>query len=118
MRRQLLGAVLLGALVLAPAQPVLAHGGNGGRVDDDRVVVANGNGTKVSNAGADANGGSTPRFAVFVNEAGRAKQVPVALAARNGSAAWIKSGLATGQQVIVYPPATVRDGIRVAARKV
>jgi HlyD family secretion protein len=68
--------------------------------------------------GTDANGGSAPRFAVFVAEAGRAKQVPVELAARNGSAAWIKSGLATGQQVIVYPPATVRDGVRVAARKV
>ena len=69
-------------------------------------------------AGADTNGGSAPSFAVFVNEAGRAKQVPVALAARNGSAAWIKSGLTMGQQVIVYPPATVRDGVRVAARKV
>ena len=69
-------------------------------------------------AGGDTNGGSAPRFAVFVAAAGRAKQVPVVLAARNGSAAWIKSGLATGQQVIVYPPATVRDGVRIAARKV
>ena len=69
-------------------------------------------------AAVDANGGSAPRFAVFVAEAGRAKQVPVVLAARNSSAAWIKSGLATGQQVIVYPPAMVRAGVRVAARKV
>ena len=29
----------------------------------------------------------------------------------------LRSGLTTGQQVIVYPPATVRDGQRVAARK-
>ncbi len=69
-------------------------------------------------ASGDANGGSAPRFAVFVADGGRAHQLPVVLAARNGSAAWIKSGLATGQQVIVYPPAAVRDGVRVAARKV
>lgn len=66
-----------------------------------------------------ASGGPTaaPRFAVFIADGGRARQVPVELGARNGSAAWIKSGLALGQQVIVYPPATVKDGERVAARK-
>ncbi len=76
-------------------------------------------------AGADSadavssNGGtaSRARFAVFVADGGRARQVPVFLSARNGSAAWIRSGLTPGQQVIVYPPATVRDGLRVAARK-
>jgi len=71
-----------------------------------------------SDASGNANSGSAPRFAVFVVDGGRAKQVSVLLAARNGSAAWVKSGLATGQQVIVYPPAAVRDGVRVAARKV
>jgi HlyD family secretion protein len=70
-------------------------------------------------AGSDgANADAAPRFAVFVSDGGHARLVPVVLAARNGSAAWIRSGLATGQQVIVYPPATVRDGVRVAARKV
>ena len=48
---------------------------------------------------------------------GRAVQTPVVLGARNGNAAWISSGITTGQQVIAYPPATVRDGLRVAARK-
>lgn len=38
-RRQLLAAALLGALVLAPAQPVFAHGGNGGRASDYRIEV-------------------------------------------------------------------------------
>jgi HlyD family secretion protein len=57
------------------------------------------------------------RFAVFVVDAGRARQTAVVLGARNGSAAWIRSGVTTGQQVIAYPPATVRDGLRVAARK-
>jgi HlyD family secretion protein len=70
--------------------------------------------------GADTAGGpaaATP-FAVFVADGGRARQVPVTLGARNGSAAWIRSGVAPGEQVIVYPPATVRDGMRVSARKV
>ena len=58
-----------------------------------------------------------PRYAVFVADSGRARQVPVELGARNGSAAWIRSGLTPGQQVIVYPPATVKDGQRVAERK-
>ena len=43
---------------------------------------------------------------------------PLQLGARNGSAAWVKSGLAPGEQVIVYPGAAVRDGARVMARKV
>ena len=71
-------------------------------------------------AGDNASSGAatTPRHAVFLADAGRARQVPVILGARNGSAAWIRSGLAPGQQVIVYPPAAVRNGVRVKARKV
>ena len=61
---------------------------------------------------------AAPRHAVFVVDAGHARQVPVQLAARNGSMAWLRSGVAPGQQVIVYPPAAVRDGVRVSARKV
>ena len=60
---------------------------------------------------------AAPRFAVFVVTNGRALQTPVVLGARNGNTAWIGSGISTGQQVIAYPPATVRDGFRVAARK-
>ena len=60
---------------------------------------------------------AAPRYAVFVADGGRARQVPIALGARNGSAAWIRSGLAPGQQVIVYPPATVKDSQRIAERK-
>ena len=61
---------------------------------------------------------ATPKSAVFVVDAGRARVVPVSVAARNGSMAWLRSGVAPGAQVIVYPPATVRDGARVKARKV
>jgi HlyD family secretion protein len=62
--------------------------------------------------------GAAPQFAVFAFEGGRAHQVPVILGARNGSMAWIKSGLTATAQVIVYPPSALRDGARVAARKV
>ena len=74
-----------------------------------------GNQSEASANGAPA---TAPRFAVFVADEGRARLVPVALGARNGSTAWIRSGLAPAQQVIVYPPTTVRDGVRVKARKV
>jgi HlyD family secretion protein len=58
------------------------------------------------------------RMAVFVVDGGRAHQVPVTLGARNGSQAWVRQGLAAGAQVIVYPGAAVRDGVRVKARAV
>ncbi|MBL8346426.1 MAG: HlyD family efflux transporter periplasmic adaptor subunit [Rubrivivax sp.] len=56
--------------------------------------------------------------AVFVVQGGRATLRTVQLGARNGGTAWVRSGLSPGQQVIVYPPGTVRDGVRVSARKV
>lgn len=39
MNRQLIGAVLLAALMFAPAQPASAHGGNGGASSDYRIEV-------------------------------------------------------------------------------
>jgi HlyD family secretion protein len=57
-------------------------------------------------------------MAVFTVKDGRARLVPVELGGRNGSQAWIRNGLAAGDQVIVYPPATVADGVRVKLRKV
>jgi HlyD family secretion protein len=56
------------------------------------------------------------RMAVFVLDGGRARLTPVELGARNGSAAWIKSGLAAGASVIVYPSTAVHDGVRARAR--
>jgi hypothetical protein len=40
MNRKLFGAALLAAMVLAPAQPALAHGGNGGASSDYRIAVS------------------------------------------------------------------------------
>lgn len=68
--------------------------------------------------GAGGGAADVAQHAVFVVDGGRARQITVELAARNGSAAWIRAGLKPGQQVIVYPPATVREGVRVAQRKV
>ncbi|MDP9465595.1 MAG: hypothetical protein M3P52_13305 [Actinomycetota bacterium] len=39
MKRKILGGVLLAATVLAPAKPVLAHGGNGGAASDYRIEM-------------------------------------------------------------------------------
>ena len=103
--------------------------GDGYRVSVRIVTLAEGKAVQVpvsavfplpADGGSDSNGSpaSAARFAVFVADGGRARQVPVVLGARNGSAAWIRSGLAPGEQVIVYPPATVRSSVRIAARKV
>ena len=56
-------------------------------------------------------------MAVFTIDGGRARLVPVEVGARNGVEAWIKSGLAAGTRVIVYPPSSVTEGVRVKARK-
>jgi HlyD family secretion protein len=55
---------------------------------------------------------------VFLVDGGSARQVRVTLGARSGNAAWIREGLQSGQTVIVYPPATVADGVRVRERRV
>lgn len=56
--------------------------------------------------------------AVFVLDAGRARLTPVEIGARNGVLAWVKGGLAEGATVIVYPPSSLSDGVRVKARSV
>jgi HlyD family secretion protein len=57
-------------------------------------------------------------MAVFVLDHGRARLVPVELAGRNGSDAWVRRGLDAGTAVIVYPPPGVHDGTRVRERRV
>lgn len=54
---------------------------------------------------------------VYVVENGKAKLQPVELGGRNGSEAWVRSGLQAGQAVIVYPPPAVAEGKRVQARR-
>lgn len=57
-----------------------------------------------------------PGMAVFVVRAGRARRVSVLLEARGSTHAWVKEGLQAGDQVVIYPPATLTDGARVAIR--
>jgi HlyD family secretion protein len=57
-------------------------------------------------------------MAVFVLDGSHARLTAVELGARNGTEAWVKSGLSEGATVIVYPGANVSDGARVKARAV
>jgi HlyD family secretion protein len=61
---------------------------------------------------------AVPRWGVFVADGGRARLRQVQLGGRNGQTAWIRDGLAAGTQVIVYPAAEIRDGVRIQPRKV
>jgi HlyD family secretion protein len=63
---------------------------------------------------ADAPG--EPRWAAFVPRDGRARRTEIDVGARNGTHAWIRSGLGAGDAVIVYPPSTVDDGVRIRPR--
>jgi energy-coupling factor transporter ATP-binding protein EcfA2 len=56
-------------------------------------------------------------MAVYRLDGGRARVQVVDVGGRNGSEAWIRSGLQPGQPVIVYPPPTVEDGKRVDVRR-
>ncbi len=55
-------------------------------------------------------------WAVFVVEDGRARVRDVQVGRRNGVAAEIVSGLAPGDRVVVHPPDTVAEGVRVTER--
>jgi HlyD family secretion protein len=57
-----------------------------------------------------------PAHAVFVVADGRAQLRPVRLEARNAGTAWVREGLAEGEEVIVYPPSAVAEGSRVRRR--
>lgn len=57
------------------------------------------------------------QMAVYKLDARRARVQPVEVAARNGTDAWIRAGLAAGDTVVVYPPAALADGRRVRVRQ-
>ena len=74
-----------------------------------RVIVASEDNALLVPVGAlfpYADGG----MAVYRIEGGRARVRPVDLAGRNGSVASVRSGLAAGDRVVVYPPPTLADG--------
>ena len=53
------------------------------------------------------------RAALYVVDGGHARRHEVEVLARNGSEAWIKSELAPGTEVILFPPSSLQDGQRV-----
>lgn len=54
------------------------------------------------------------RAALYTVEDGRARLHEVDILARNGSEAWIKSELAPGTEVVLFPPSSLQEGLRVA----
>ena len=61
--------------------------------------------------------GTADAMGVFVVEGGRARLRTVQVVARNGSLAWVRSGLTPGEVVIAYPSPAVADGVRVKPRQ-
>lgn len=60
---------------------------------------------------------SGTRSALFAVELGRAHLRQVEVLARNGEEALIKSSLGVGSEVVIYPPAKLKDGQRVRQLK-
>lgn len=87
--------------------------GDGYRIDA-QIVVLERDAVTLAPVGAlfrDADG-----WAVFVASGARAERRAVQVGARNQSLAWIERGLDPGERVVVYPPETLRAGVRIAPR--
>lgn len=57
------------------------------------------------------------QWMAYFNENGVAKETQVTIGKNNGVSAQVLEGLQEGQQVILHPPDTVKDGVQVADRK-
>jgi HlyD family secretion protein len=55
-------------------------------------------------------------WAVFRIDAGRARTQPVEIGQRNSTEAQVTGGLDAGQPIVLHPPDTLRDGVRVVER--
>jgi len=60
---------------------------------------------------------SGQKWAVFVDESGRARQRIVVIGDQNGLAAELLSGLKEGERVIAHPDDAVKDGVRISGTK-
>lgn len=56
------------------------------------------------------------QWMAYLNENGVAKETKVTIGKNNGVSAQVLDGLQEGQQVILHPPDTVKDGVQVADR--
>jgi HlyD family secretion protein len=99
--------------VVVDLDRVPASVGDGYRVDA-RIVVLAEDSVPVVPVGALYRDGTG--WSVFLLDGGRAQRREVRIAARNQRVARVAEGLAPGDTVIVYPPDSVRDGVRARAR--
>ncbi|WP_119292586.1 efflux RND transporter periplasmic adaptor subunit [Azohydromonas sediminis] len=88
--------------------------GDGFRIDA-RIVTAAHDGALLAPSAALVRDGA--RWRVFVVDGGRARARLVEVRDRHADAAWIESGLRDGEQVVLYPGSTMRDGQRVRVRR-
>ena len=89
--------------------------GHGFRVETRIVVWEDDDALTVPSAALFRNGAG---WAVFVVEGGQAQLTPVSVARNNGVKAAIESGLDAGQRLVLYPGPTIKNGSRVAQRKI
>ncbi|MDP3702278.1 MAG: HlyD family efflux transporter periplasmic adaptor subunit [Hylemonella sp.] len=86
--------------------------GDGYKADVRIVVQTEKDALKVPVSGLFPSGA---RAALYVLEGGRARLHELEVLARNGSEAWVRTELAPGTPVILFPPSSLRDGQRVQA---
>jgi HlyD family secretion protein len=55
-------------------------------------------------------------MAVYKLDSKRVRLQPVEVGARNGGEAWVRTRLAPGETVVVYPPAALADGRKIRVR--
>ena len=101
-------------VVLAFATALEPSPGDGWRVDV-RIVTESHAGALTIPVGAllrDRQG-----WSVFVVDGSNVRLKPVELGGRGPRRAWIRSGLAPGDQVVVHPPDALQDGVAVRLRR-
>lgn len=79
-----------------------------------RIVTASANGVPLAPVSAVFAHGKG--HAVFVFEQGRARLQAVELVSRNGEQAWLRTPLAPGTRLVLYPDSRLQDGDRVTPR--
>lgn len=95
--------------ILSPPEQWQALG-DGFRVDVRIVVQTEDKALKVPVSAIFPSGA---RAALYAIEGGRARLHEVDVVARNGNEAWIKGDLSPGTEVIIFPPSSLQEGVRV-----
>ena len=100
-------------VIVALDEPPSREIGDGYRVDASIVTMERESATVVPIGAVFRDGEG---WATFVAKGDRASKRAVTLGARSTRVAWIERGIEPGERVIVYPPDTVSDGVRIDAR--